>query len=433
MFSEVDKFHWFAALRGVVNGAYVVDGQYCYLRCHAYARAEAVFELFHGIGGCRLLESYLEQHVVGTGVVGRDLYDVVLHVLGVVEHVVDSRRVERGAFKLYHVVFAPYERCEAVGVATTRARVDALSGYVACAETQQRHTLHAEGGNHYLAGLPVGHRQVVVAYYLDNDKLGMHMAAKAIGALTEGGAHLGRGIGGEELHFGPLVVDALSQQIEREILLAQALANAYDTFHRAAVVVDAVILGILYQLEYERRHTHHRVGLYALNGVPLQLGYAVAHANDRGAHLAETEKIGEAGHETLVEGGHKLHYVARAQARTLKRLLLVVGQALQVLLGAGKGNGVAKGAGGCDIVDNLVLRAAEEVVVEKLEVFLLGEGNLHKVVEGCYLVDIYAVALEKPLVVGRMLRKVAQGLVEALLLVSLYLGRGGEFYIFNYI
>ena len=214
---------------------------------------------------------------------------------------------------------------------------------------------------------------------------------------------------------------SLIEEVEAEVLLAEPLADAYDAADGGASVVYAVLLGVVDELEDERRHAHDGVGVYAAYGVPLQFGDAVADTYHRGAHLADAEEVGQTGHEALVHGGHELHDVAGFETGALEAFLLVVGQALQVFLRAAEGDGVAQGAAGGYVVYDFLARAAEEVVVEELQVFLLGEGNLYQVLKMLYLVGVDAVAGEHALVVRRVLFQVLQRLVELAFLKGFYL------------
>ena len=58
----------------------------------------------------------------------------------------------------------------------------------------------------------------------------MYVAAAAVGTLRECGAHLGGAVSREQLYI-PFFLDAASQQVEREVLLTQPLADADYAFY----------------------------------------------------------------------------------------------------------------------------------------------------------------------------------------------------------
>ena len=275
-----------------------------------------------------LVEADFHHHFVGACGRIAHFHHVVVHKIGVIEHVVHRRRVEGGAFQLDHVVLPPHQRRESVGIAAAFALFCAPRRHVAGAKTQQRHALHAEGGDHHFAGFAVGHGAIVLTDDFHDHQLGVHVATHPVRALREGGAHLGRGVGGEQLYLRPALGDATSEQIEGEMLIAQPFADADDPPNARTPVVDAVFVGILQQTEDERRHAHEGVGANAPNRFPLQLGNAVAHAHHARTEPTQSEKVGHAGHETLVERGHQLDYAVAVHAGAGKRLGFVEGQAL---------------------------------------------------------------------------------------------------------
>ena len=97
----------------------------------------------------------------------------------------------------------------------------------------------------------------------------------------------------------------------------------------------------------------------------------------------------------------------------MKRLskVLIESQTLQVFFGTTKGDGVAQGARSGDIIDDLVLRTAQKLVVEKLKVLFLGERYFHQIFNMLDFVYLDAIALEHPLVIGRMGLQVSQSLM----------------------
>ena len=130
-------------------------------------------------------------------------------------------------------------------------------------------------------------------------------------------------------------------------------------------VVYAVLLGILYQAQYKRRHAHYRVGIEPSYGIPLKLGHAVAYTDNACSKLADAQEVGKTGHEALVESYHELYDVAWSDAGTAERFHLVVGQTFEVAVGASECHRVAERARCGDIVDDFGRRNAQKVGIVK--------------------------------------------------------------------
>ena len=159
----------------------------------------------------------------------------------------------------------------------------------------------------------------------------------------------------------------------------------------------------------------------------MQFGDAVAHADDARPQAPKPEKIGHAGHEALVERGHELDDTLPPHACHGKGLGLVEGEPLQVGIGAGKGDRLARGAGSGDVVDDVGAVAADEVVVEALEVLLLGEGQAREVVEGAHLSRVDAVLGKQAAVEGRAFGEIGHLPVQKVFLESADGGRRLKF------
>ena len=257
----------------------------------------------------------------------------------------------------------------------------------------------------------------------------MHVSAHSVRTLAESCAHLGGRVGGVELHIPPRL-DLLAQKVERKVLIAQALPYPDDLANAGLPVVNPVILSVLDQSRDEGRHAHDAVGLNALNGVPLQFGDAVAHADDGRTQLPQAEEIGQSSHEAFVEGDHQLEDVAGFQSGAFETLFLVVSQPLQILLGAAERHGIAERSAGGDVVDHLLLGHTEEILVEKLEILLFREGNVHKVLNRADFLHVDAVALEHALIKTGILPQIEQCLLKFCLLELFDFLRRGEFYVF---
>ena len=130
------------------------------------------------------------------------------------------------------------------------------------------------------------------------------------------------------------------------------------------------------------------------DGIPLQFRDAVAHADNAGAQLADAQEIGQARHETLVDGRHQLQDVARAQTGTGKGFLLVESESLQVFLGTGEGDRLTERPRRGYVIDNLFPGAAQEVPVVQLQVLLLRERKTGQVFQITDRIHVHAVFTE---------------------------------------
>ena len=165
----------------------------------------------------------------------------------------------------------------------------------------------------------------------------------------------------------------------------------------------------------------------AADGVPLQFGDAIAHADDAGPQCADAQEVGQAGHEALVHRRHELQDVTAPQPCAGEGFLLVVGQALQVLFRATEGHRVAQRARGGDVVHNILLRAATELFVVELQVLLFGERDLLEVLQAADALGPDAVGAEQAAVVGGARGKVVHVAAEQFLLVGFYFRLGLKF------
>ena len=166
------------------------------------------------------------------------------------------------------------------------------------------------------------------------------VAAAATGAFGKGGGHLRGGVGGKEFDVPPSA-DALAEQVEREVLFAEVLADADGTAHTAGAVIDAVRLGIVDDAGNEGGHDDNRVRPYTPDGIPLELRDAVPHTHDACAQATDAEEVGQPGHEALVDRRHQLEDAARARTGAREGDLLVVGQPIQIGVGHGERHRVA--------------------------------------------------------------------------------------------
>jgi len=132
-----------------------------------------------------------------------------------------------------------------------------------------------------------------------------------------------------------------AEQVEREVLFAEVLADADGTAHTAGAVIDAVRLGIVDDAGYEGGHDDDCVWLYTPDGIPLEFRAAVPHTHDACAQATDAEEVGQPGHEALVDRRHQLEDAARTRTSAREGDLLVVGQPIQIGVGHGKRHRVA--------------------------------------------------------------------------------------------
>ena len=106
------------------------------------------------------------------------------------------------------------------------------------------------------------------------------------------------------------------------------------------------------------------------------------------------------------------------QPCTLKRLLLVVCQPLQVFLRTPKSNRISQSPGCCYVIYNLLLWHTEKILVKNLQILLLCKRNLYKILQSLYLGNIYLISLKHPPVVCRIGVQISQRLVQQPILKS---------------
>ena len=192
-----------------------------------------------------LFQSHLRAHFVGAVARNARHHHIILHIRGVIQDIIQGRRIERCPFEFDHVVLSSHERCEAIGVTSASTRGNNARCHIARAEAQERHSLDTQGRDHDFPKFSIFHGAIVLTDDLDYHEFGMHMTAISFGALGKGCPHLCGGIGGKERHFGPSLRDALAQKIELKISISETFANTDDAAHAGVAIVDAVCLGIV--------------------------------------------------------------------------------------------------------------------------------------------------------------------------------------------
>ena len=258
----------------------------------------------------------------------------------------------------------------------------------------------------------------------------MHVAAAAVRALGEGGAHFGGRIGGIKLYV-PFLLDAAAQEVQVKILVPHALSNANNALDGGVLVIDTVVFGILDQPQNKRRHTHDGIRLQTVDGIPLQLRDAITHTDDAGTQFPDAQEIGQTGHEALVNGGHQLNNVARSQTCAFEALLLIVSQTLQVPVRTTEGHRIPQCTGSGHIIHHFLLGTAEEFVIEQLQILLLRERNLLQILNGTDLLNINVILLEHTLVIPGVSLQVNKRIVQQSFLKCLDFFRFFKFNVHN--
>ena len=106
---------------------------------------------------------------------------------------------------------------------------------------------------------------------------------------------------------------------------------------------------------------------------------AISHTDDSRAQRSDSKKVRKTCHKAFVDRCHQLHDIARMHPGALKGLLLVVGKPLEILLRAAERDRIAQGPRGSDVIDHLVLRHAQEILIVELQILLLSERDLYQI------------------------------------------------------
>ena len=242
------------------------------------------------------------------------------------------------------------------------------------------------------------------------------MPAAVVPAFGDRGLHLGRGVSREELQFGPQFGDFRPQRVVAEVGVAQRLADADRTAQRRAAVVDAVLLRIADEFYQERRHDDAARGADAPDGVPLQFGDAVPHADHAASQLSGSHEVSQPGHEAAVDGRHQLQDVLPGASRRGERHGLVVGQPGQVFFREGERHRVAEGSRRGHVVDDAVAGYADELPGVQLQIRFGGYGQAPQVVRRADVARLHAAAVEHAPVVRRIFIEVGDLFAQAFLL-----------------
>ena len=72
------------------------------------------------------------------------------------------------------------------------------------------------------------------------------------------------------------------------------------------MVINMILFSKFNEFDEERRNYHATRGMDAPDSVPLQFWNAISHAGYSHAQLTGSHIVGEACHETSVDGGHQL-------------------------------------------------------------------------------------------------------------------------------
>ena len=100
--------------------------------------------------------------------------------------------------------------------------------------------------------------------------------------------------------------------------------------------------------------------------------------------------------------------------------MFVVRQALQVCLGTAEQNRIAQCAGGSDIIDYILTRDAQKIIVIPLQISLFGERQALQVGYGAYRLGVDSMLGKHSPVVRRVSRQIGNLLAQQLLLKQAY-------------
>ena len=171
-------------------------------------------------------------------------------------------------------------------------------------------------------------------------------------------------------------------------------------------IINIMLLGVLDEPQDERRHAHDCRRMQTLDRVPLEFGDTITHPDDACAKATDSHPVSQTSHEAFVDGGHQLENVTLAQSGASERLVFVVSKALQVFLRTPEHNRIAQRTGSGDIVDDILTRHTEEVVVEALQIRFLSERQALQIIDRADGRRVDASVGKHPPVVGRVLGEV---------------------------
>ena len=97
--------------------------------------------------------------------------------------------------------------------------------------------------------------------------------------------------------------------------------------------------------------------------------------------------------------------------------MLVIRQALQVRLRTAEKNGVSECTGSSDIIDDLLTRHAEEIIIETLQVGLFRKGQTLQIRNSADGGWVNMLLLEQAAVIRRMSSKIGHLLAQQVLLI----------------
>lgn len=391
---------------------------------------EVVFDLFLvRFGG--LAASDMDHDLIGSDGIGINLDIIIDHMFHIIEDIIEGWRVERGSLIFDHLLFPSEDRAEPHGSSAAATGFGIMIANIAGFKTQQRHAFHAEGGDGHFTGFMLSDGLIVIIQELHYDEFGMVMTSAAMAAFGESRSHLRRRVGGIELNV-PFFSDPAAEGSQGEVGIPERFADTDCLFNAGRAVIDAVFFGIFDEFEDERRDGDEGVGFKPPDGVPLQFGHAVTHADDAGSEFPHPQEVGQAGHETPVDGGHELVCVVRGTVGYSEGNSFIIGQPLQVLIGHGEGHRLAQCSGRGNIVDDLVFRDADEIFIVALQVVLGRNWNFGKAFQCFNFGDVDTVFKEMLLVEFRFFLKESELFRQFLFLEEFYFRRWTEFDIWSH-
>ena len=173
-------------------------------------------------------------------------------------------------------------------------------------ETEQRHSSYSQSRDGHFACFPFFYRLVVIIQKLYDNQFRLEVATVKFITFGKRGLHFGRCVGGVKLQGIPFLVYPFTQCVQGEIGIAECFAYAYAFLHGAVMVINMILFSKFNEFDEERRNYHATRGMDAPDSVPLQFGNAVSHTGYPHAQLTGSHIVGEACHETSVDGGHQL-------------------------------------------------------------------------------------------------------------------------------
>ena len=137
-----------------------------------------------------IAQTYTYDDFVRTRIRMTNHHHIIAHKRCVIQHIIDSRRIDGGSFQFDHIMLASDERREAIGISSARTGSNHFGGNISRTETQQGHSFYTQRGDYDLTRFAVGNRFVIFSDDLYNNQFRMHMSAAGMLAFRECSGHL---------------------------------------------------------------------------------------------------------------------------------------------------------------------------------------------------------------------------------------------------